>query len=207
MHKTSHLPAKKKNSIVKKCAGWLNFRLVLSRERLLNLACLCLLSAAASAEDAFLPLPQGGPELPVYEPLPSEPRFLKPTKSIKPPAPALGQTTVAAVQPTVTAPTAARLRRLILMPGDATPAAIRQQILASGQSRTPVTVVGMDAPAPVLSNLAGFFGTDVNAHTQKQLLDTVRKGLATPAKAPRRVEVVGWLPTEGVMAVAVYPES
>ena len=79
--------------------------------------------------------------------------------------------------------------------------------MASGQGRTPVTVVGMDAPAPVLTDLAAFFGGDVNADTQKKLLDTVSKGMGATSKVPRRVEVVGWLPTEGVMAVAVYPES
>lgn len=137
----------------------------------------------------------------------AETRFLKPTKSIKPPVAPAGSGTLAAIEPQVNAPTATRLRRLILMPGNLSPADMREQILASGQGRTPVTVVGMNAPAPVLSNLAAFFGSDVNADTQKKLLDTVRQGMGTTSKTPRRVEVVGWLPSEGVMAVAVYPES
>lgn len=148
---------------------------------------------------------------PTAAPAPTPPastRFLKPTKSIKPPMPAAnGSRALAITEPQVNAPTAARLRRLILMPGDLSPADIRQQILASGQGRKPVTVVGMEAPAPVLTNLAAFFGSDVNADTQKKLLDTVSQGLATASKSPRRVEVIGWLPSEGVMAVAVYPES
>jgi len=138
---------------------------------------------------------------------PSETRFLKPTKSIKPPAAAPGLA-AAVAQPQVNAPTVARLRKLILMPGGLSPEMMREQILASGKNRTPVTIVGMDAPAPILTNLANFFGSDVNADTQKQLLDTVSQGMGNKtSKTPRRVEVVGWLPSEGVMAVAVYPES
>jgi hypothetical protein len=142
---------------------------------------------------------------------------MKPTKSIRPPAAATTTTTtnglVVAVQPQVNTPTAARLRRLILMPSDLSPAAMREQILAGSQGHTPVTVVGMNAPSQVLTTLANFFGNDVNADTQKRLLDTVRKGMGSATgssgttKAPRRVEIVGWLPTEGVMAMAVYPES
>ena len=95
------------------------------------------------------------------------------------------------------------------MPGGLTPEVMREQILASGQGRQPVTIVGMDAPAPILAKLANLFGTDVNEATQKKVVDTVRQGLETgkTTTAPRRVEVVGWLPSEGVMAVAVYPES
>jgi 6-phosphogluconate dehydrogenase (decarboxylating) len=88
---------------------------------------------------------------------------------------------------------------------------MREHIVASGQSRQPVTVVGMSAPAPVLAKLADLFGSNVNADTQKKVIDAVRQGMGTEkaasATAPRRVEVVGWLPSEGVMAVAVYPES
>jgi len=165
-----------------------------------------LLCATVCAQDSLLPLPEGGPELPTSD-APAETRFLKPTKSIKPPAPVGGALTATA-QPQVNAPTVARLRKLILMPGGLSPEMMREQILASGQNRTPVTIVGMDAPAPILTNLANFFGGDVNADTQKQLLDTVSQGMGNKtSKTPRRVEVVGWLPSEGVMAVAVYPES
>lgn len=138
---------------------------------------------------------------------PAEIRFLKPTKSIKPPV-ATSSTTVATLQPQVNAPTVARLRRLILIPGGQSPEMMREQIFANLQSRTPVTVLGMQAPAPVLTNLANFFGSDVNADTQKQLLDTVSQGLGSKtATTRRRVEVVSWQPSEGIMAVAVYPES
>lgn len=113
---------------------------------------------------------------------------------------------MAAAQPQVNAPTA-RLRRLILMPGNLPPEAMRETMLAGGQSKSPVTALGINAPAPVLTDLAGFFGSTVNAATQKMLLETVSKGLGNKSKAPRRVEVVGWSPNEGVMAVAVYPES
>jgi len=185
----------------------INSRPVSISERFFSIACLCLLGASTQAQDIPLPLPlpQAGPPMSTVED--SGPRFLKPTKSIKPPSAAVP---AVALQPQVNVPTVARLRRLILMPGTLTPAAMREQILASGLSSTPVTVVGMNAPAaPVLTHLASFFGSDVNADTQKKLLDTVRQGMGVSAtsRAPRRVEVVGWLPTEGIMAVAVYPES
>lgn len=136
-------------------------------------------------------------------------RFLKPSKSIKPPVTAT--TTAALPQPQVNAPTVARLRRLILMPAGISPEMMREHIVASGQSRQPVTAVGLQAPASVLTKLADLFGSDVNADTQKKVIDAVRQGLGSEKTAtstvPRRVEVVGWLPSEGVMAVAVYPES
>ncbi len=170
----------------------------------LNLLCLCLLSTVA-AQDLLLPLPQAGMEMTLLDQSPSEKRFLKPTKSIKPP------TVVAPANPTgqpqVHAPTVARLRRLILMPGGMTPERMREQIAASGQNRQPVTFVGMDATAQVLAKLAGLFGSDVNADTEKKVIETVRQGFNDAAKSTRRVEVVSWQPTEGVMAVVVYPES
>lgn len=180
----------------------------LASPRFSSLLSLCLLGTVACAQDAFLPLPEAGPELPVLGSTPSETHFLKPSKSIKPPTAATPQI-AALTQPQVNAPTVARLRRLILMPGGLTPEVMREQILASGQGRQPVTIVGMDAPAPILAKLANLFGSDVNEATQKKVVDTVRQGLETgkTSTAPRRVEVVGWLPSEGVMAVAVYPES
>ena len=166
-----------------------------------------LLCVTAGAQDSLLPLPEGGLDYPPLEvSAPADTVFLKPTKSIKPPLP--GSQAAPIAQPQIHAPTVARLRRLILMPGGLSPEMMREQMVASGQNRTPVTIVGMDAPAPILSNLANFFGSDVNADTQKQLLDTVSQGMGNKtSKTPRRVEVVGWLPSEGVMAVAVYPES
>jgi hypothetical protein len=176
----------------------------------MSLFSLCLLGTTAFAQDAFLPLPEAGPEISVLESTSTTTRFLKPSKSIKPPTAAVSASQMAVLaQPQVNAPTVARLRRLILMPGGLTPEVMREQIAASGQGRQPVTIVGMDAPAPILAKLANLFGSDVNEATQKKVVDTVRQGLDSgkTSSAPRRVEVVGWLPSEGVMAVAVYPES
>ncbi len=133
--------------------------------------------------------------------------FLKPSKSIKPPVSAA---TAAVPAPAIVqSPTAeTRLRRLVVVSGTMTPEAIRDTILACGQTRTPVTMAGGgNAPAPMLSDLAGLFGSTVTEDTQKKVLETVRKGMGSSAKPLQRVEVVGWLPSEGVMAVAVYPES
>lgn len=133
--------------------------------------------------------------------------FLKPSKSIKPPPAA---PTVAAVAPSiVSAPTAeTRLRRLIVVSSDMSPEAIREAIIACGQSRTPVTTAGgVNASALVLTDLAGMFGSTVTEDTQKKVLETVRKGMGASSKPLKRAEVVGWVPSEGVMAVVVYPES
>lgn len=178
--------------------------------RVTSLLILSLSSFCAIAQDSLLPLPVAGPELPVItESSGISSRFLKPSKSIKPPVAA----TTAAVlpQPQVNAPTVARLRRLILMPGGLTPEMMREHIAASGQSRQPVTTVGLQTSASVLAKLADLFGSSVNDDTQKKVVDAVRQGMGSEKTAasstPRRVEVVGWLPSEGVMAVAVYPES
>lgn len=168
------------------------------------LACLLLGSAASYAEEPVLPqalvpgagFNTGGPR-----------GFLKPSKSIKPPPAAPGAVEVApSIVQTPTAET--RLRRLVVLSGDMTPEAIREAILACGQSRTPVTTLGgVNAPAPVLTDLAGLFGSTVTEDTQKKVLETVRKGMGASSKPLKRAEVVGWLPSEGVMAVVVYPES
>lgn len=187
--------------IVQRVAAPYIFARVLYRPLLSSL--ICFLCAVASAQE--LPLPEGGPLQPT---LPSEAgsAFLKPTKSIKPPPVSTWGGATLARQPQVNAPTA-RLRRLILMPGNLPPEAMRETMLAGGQSKAPVTAVGIDAPAPVLTDLAGFFGSTVNPGTQKMLLETVSKGMSAKSKPPRRVEVVGWSPADGIMAVAVYPES
>lgn len=167
------------------------------------LACLLLASAASYAEEPVLPqalMPgmgfNAGPH-----------GFLKPSKSIKPP-PAAPSALVAAPS-IVQAPTAeTRLRRLVVVSGDMTPEAIREAIIACGQSRTPVTTLGgVNAPAPVLTDLAGLFGSTVTEDTQKKVLETVRKGMGSSSKPLKRAEIVGWLPNQGVMAVVVYPES
>lgn len=168
------------------------------------LACLLLGSAASHAEEPVLPqalvpgagFNTGGPR-----------GFLKPSKSIKPPPSASAATEAApSIVQTPTAET--RLRRLVVVSGDMTPEAIREAIIACGQSRTPVTTLGgVNAPAPVLTDLAGLFGSTVTEDTQKKVLETVRKGMGAASKPLKRAEVVGWLPSEGVMAVVVYPES
>jgi hypothetical protein len=181
---------------------------IFTSPRVISLLIMSLTSVSATAQDSLLPLPVAGPEVPLIMDAGSTMgRFLKPTKSIKPP---VSTTTRAALpQPQVHAPTVARLRRLILMPGGISPEMMREHIAASGQSRQPVTTVGLQAPATVLAKLADLFGADVTADTQRKVVDAVRQGLVTDKKrtTPRRVEVVGWLPSEGVMAVAVYPES
>lgn len=170
---------------------------------------LFMLLAAASiglrAEEPMLPQalgPGAG-----FQPSVSRGVFLKPSKSIKPP---VTPTAVAAAPISIVqAPTAeTRLRRLVVVSGSMTPEAIREAIIACGQSRTPVTTLGgVNAPAPVLTDLAGLFGSTVTEDTQKKVLDTVRKGMGDASKPLKRAEIVGWVPSEGVMAVVVYPES
>lgn len=142
-----------------------------------------------------------------FQPQPSVSRvFLKPSKSIKPPA---SPTVAAAPVSIVQTPTAeTRLRRLVVVSGDMTQDAIREAIIACGQSRTPVTTHGgVSAPALVLTDLAGLFGSTATEDTQNKVLETVRKGMGSASKPLKRAEIVGWLPTEGVMAVRVFPES
>ncbi|HCN76243.1 MAG TPA: hypothetical protein DIT13_03490, partial [Verrucomicrobiales bacterium] len=117
--------------------------------RLLSICCLTAL--AAGAQD-LAPLPTGGAELTAPEPGIAA-GFLKPTKSIKPPLPASQPGMTAPAQPQVNAPTVARLRRLILLPGGLSPEAVREQIAAGGQSRQPMTWVGLGARAPVMAGL------------------------------------------------------
>jgi hypothetical protein len=168
-----------------------------------------IMSVFASLSRAEEPmLPQALLPGAVFQFHPSEgPRgFLKPTKSIKPPV----SESAALIQPSIVqSPTAeTRLRRLVVVPGTMSPEAIRDTIMACGQTRKPVTMVGgVNAPAPVLIDLAGLFGSTATEDTQKKVLETVRKGMDKSSKPLQRAEVVGWLPSEGVMAVAVYPES
>lgn len=132
--------------------------------------------------------------------------FLKPSKSIKPPVSPTATVEAPSIVQTPTAET--RLRRLVVVSGNMTPEAIREAIIACGQSRTPVTTLGgVNAPALVLTDLASLFGSTATEDTQKKVLETVRKGMGASSKPLKRAEVVGWLPSEGVMAVMVYPES
>ncbi len=183
------------------------------------MAVLATSAAFVQAQEA-LPLPQSlSPVLPTYDGvqsqgIPQAPAvFLKPTKSIKPPV----STPVAANGAPVETPPLqivsspapdTRLRRLVVVDATMSPDLIRQTILASGQGRVPVTMAGgVSAPAPVLTDLAGFFGATANEETQKKVIDTVKNGMGSSSRRLGRVEVVGWVPSQGVMAVAVYPES
>lgn len=187
-----------------------------------------LLSAGANPvwadEDELLPLPQAAPA--IAAPISPVPRgYARPTVTIKPPtaapssqpkpapfAPApiaaapVRPTARAQVLSTTVVPTpegTAALRRLVILPGNPSPDATRTSMLAAGETKEAVTCVGVQAPAPVLLNLAGFFGNRVTPDSQKQLLETVQKGLAKPDEKPHHVQMVGWWPAEGVMAVAI----
>lgn len=166
---------------------------------------LLLAVAPLRAEEPMLPQPLGPGA--GFQPSVTRGAFLKPSKSIKPPVTPVAA--AAAPVSIVQAPTAeTRLRRLVVVSGSMTPEAIREAIIACGQSRTPVTTLGgVNAPAPVLTDLAGLFGSTVTEDTQKKVLDTVRKGMGDASKPLKRAEIVGWVPSEGVMAVVVYPES
>lgn len=185
----------------------------MTRRRHLLIPAIALAAVVAHAdEDLYLPLPQMEPEVSQQQPV-----FLKPTKSIKPPAPAAaasGQAApapadLAAVLPKVHTPTTPRLRRLILVPGgNLAPDALESAMLASGQGGKPVTTMDVETPATIIAELAELFGKQITADTGRAVIDTVRKGLDKPkSDRPRRVEFAGWLPKEGVMAVAVYPEG
>lgn len=159
------------------------------------------------------PVPESNGMLPRIPSTPQPTGFIKPTKSIRPPsatAPVIHP--MPDLQPPVhivsTPAPDTRLRRLVVVDASMSPQAIREAILASSQGRVPVSVSGgVTAPATVLTDLAGFFGNTANADTQQKVLDTVKKGMGASSRPLKRVEVVGWLPNEGVMAVAVYPES
>jgi hypothetical protein len=194
--------------------------------RILALGLVCTALSASAEEPLPLPtsllppVPQNNgfstPSsgiLPRVEVAPQPTGFIKPTKSIKPPT---ATTAVAGVDQSLPPPVQivstpapdTRLRRLVVVDASMSPQAIREAILASTQGRLPVTVSsGVTAPAPVLTDLAGLFGSTANADTQQKVLDTVKKGMGSASKPLKRVEVVGWVPSQGVMAVVVYPES
>ncbi|MBL9129659.1 MAG: hypothetical protein JNG86_00560 [Verrucomicrobiaceae bacterium] len=183
-----------------------------------RLRLLAFIAATAALARGEEPLPLPSSLVPVT-PLPGTASpvvptgFIKPTKSIKPPAAApqfssTGAPAPAPVQIVSSPAPDTRLRRLVVVDARMEPEAIRSMIIASSQGRVPVTMAGgVTAPAPVLSDLAGLFGSTANEDTQKKVLDTVKKGMGSSAKALKRAEIVGWVPSEGVMAIAVYPES
>ena len=196
--------------------------------RLILPACVLLLAALTRGQD--LPLPQqgplpAGPEAPVADPT----RLLKPTKSIKPPLPQalvvtpsrgsteqlltaeqklLGDKLAAlAGQRAREAGATAALKRLVLVQGPLPPKQDRSVLppaTAKGQS---LTLVGINAPKEMVQGLEQFFGAALTPDNEKKLLETVRKGLAGTAEQGRKVEVLGWWPQEGVMAVSVSPDE
>lgn len=177
------------------------------------LATLAATTAFAGGEE-LLPLPTSLSPVLENRTQPVAPSgFIKPTKSIKPPTAVPQLTAIDAPVPVpvqiVSSPAPdTRLRRLVVVDATMSPDAIRDFIIASSQGRTPVTVAGgVTASAPVLSDLAALFGSNADAATQKKVLDKVKAGMGSSSKSLKRVEVVGWVPSQGVMAVAVYPES
>lgn len=160
------------------------------------------------------PVPENNGILPRVSTAPHSGGFIKPTKSIKPPAAAVATTATSQALPPpiqiVSSPTAeTRLRRLVVVNGSSMNSqAIHETIVASSNGRMPVTVAGgVSASAPVLTDLAGLFGSAATPDTQQKVIDTVKKGMGSATKPLTRVEVVGWVPSQGVMAIAVYPES
>ena len=156
--------------------------------------------------------------------------FLKPTTSIKPPLPApaaatpetartaeqiLGQeqkllvsnAEVLAQKRETEQRVTAALKRIVVMQGPLSKKLDRAEMLPGGFDGKSVTLVGIDAPIGVVRGLEGFFGVPLTPDNEKKLLDTVRKGMAGASKQERKVEVLGWWPKEGVMAVGVYPEG
>lgn len=153
--------------------------------------------------------------------------FLKPTKSIKPPVTAtpapdarsteqilreeqrllLEKTAALAQQRATEQKVTSALKRIVVMQGPISKKLDRAEVLPQGSAGKPVTLVGIDAPKDVVRGLEGFFGVELTPDTEKKLLDTVRKGMAGASKHDRKVEVLGWWPKEGVMAVGVYPEG
>jgi hypothetical protein len=182
---------------------------------------------AAQAQD--LPLPQYG-RGPMQVPgvsLDGGTTFLKPTKSIKPPVTAvpapeersreqllreeqrllIEKTAALAQQRAAEQKATSALKRIVVMQGPLSRKLDRSEVLPQGKEGKPVTLVGIDAPTDVVRGLEGFFGVELTPDNEKKLLDTVRKGMAGASKQDRKVEVLGWWPKEGVMAVGVYPEG
>jgi hypothetical protein len=182
---------------------------------------------AAQAQDLPLPQYNGGRAQAPAAALDGGTPFLKPTKSIKPPVTAppasdvrsteqllreeqrlLLEKTVALVQQrAVEQRVTSALKRIVVMQGPISKKLDRAEVLPQGTEGKPVTLVGIDAPKDVVRGLEGFFGVELTPDNEKKLLDTVRKGMAGASKHDRKVEVLGWWPKEGVMAVGVYPEG
>lgn len=70
-----------------------------------------------------------------------------------------------------------------------------------------VTLIGIDASKETVRGLESFFGVQLTPDNEKKVLETLRKGMAGTDKQPQKIEVLGWWPKEGVMAVGVSPEG
>lgn len=70
-----------------------------------------------------------------------------------------------------------------------------------------VTLIGIDASKDTVRGLESFFGVQFTPDNEKKVLETLRKGMADTAKQPQKIEVLGWWPKEGVIAVGVSPEG
>lgn len=161
----------------------------------------------SGAEDLPLPVREG----PLIPSASTGGPLLKPTVSIKPPVTATASSASANQQAMQAAEqkviASAALRRLVLMEGPVKSKPAAPPFLAANQDGKPVTLAGVNVTGETIKSLESFFGAAVTPDSEKKLLDAVRSGLAGGRKAGRKVEVVGWWPVEGVMAVAVWPES
>lgn len=188
-----------------------------------QLAVPMILACGMASSGQELPLP-----IPLEPPTTSPPIFLKPTISIKPPqaspagtaAPRSTEQLLSAEQKVIndrlaqiadqrdreTKATAA-LKRLVLLQGPAGKKNDPRVVLQALGNQKPVTLIGVSAPVDTLRRLEGFFGAALTPDNEKKILDAVRSGFAGAANHERKVEVFGWWPNEGVMAVAVWPES
>ncbi len=97
--------------------------------------------------------------------------------------------------------TTAALKRLVVVQG---PVSQKPALPPAADGKT-LSLVGLDASKEVIRNLEGFFGVEINDASQKKLLEAVRAGIAASADKDRKVELLGWWPEEGVMAVTVSP--
>lgn len=154
--------------------------------------------------------------------------FLKPTRSIKPPvAPPLtagaqksAEQLLGVEQRVISerlasladrrereTKAAAALKRLVVLRGPVGKRDDPGLVLRALGEEKPVTLIGVNAPSDTLRRLEGFFGVTLTPDNEQKILDAVRSGFAGSTKQQRKVELLGWWPDEGVMAVAVWPES
>lgn len=185
-----------------------------------------LFLAWAGAEELPLPTKDWSLDVvPLMPPLPSEGgSFLKPTVSIKPPhvvrpvAPSDGsltqeqrdlmaQAAQIAAQRAKDQAASIGLKRIVVMKGPLSKKLEKSEMLPGNPDGRSVTLVGIEAPKEVVTGLESFFGVQLTPDNEQKLLDTVRRGLAGSSQQERKVEVLGWWPKEGVMAVGVHPEG